>query len=260
MSSLEVQIDVKGMDIAIKKAKTNIERFGALYTTLLSYNTASGMCFNATLPLGKNRKSKVSGRKSGEGSISRDVSRAGRGVGTFINQLKQRDIERGRQVAGILALSTAKTKDDRANAARRAEKVATEVLGQVVRFYQSYSPEFHTSARKNGRVESFAGNVVINKKSTESYKKKVFNHIGKAKSGWLINTSYGWAARAPQWIARHGQNGTIKKLPDGSIEIENKLPYASDAMIKALEPFVITKAIQATNLKLHYEWQRRNKA
>lgn len=251
MSSLEVRIDVKGMDLAIKKAKTNIERFGDLYTTLLSYNTASGMCFNATLPLGKNRKSKVSGRKSGEGSISRDVSRAGRGIGTFINQLKQRDIKRAKQVAGILTL-----KEDIPTAAR----VATDVLGQVVRFYQSYSPEFHTSARKDGRVASFTGNVVINRKSTENYKKKVFEHIGKAKSGWLINTTYGWAARAPQWIARHGKNGTIKKHPDGSIEIENKLPYASNAMIKALEPFVITKATQATNLKLHYEWQRRNKA
>lgn len=251
MSSLEVRIDVKGMDLAIKKAKTNIERFGDLYTTLLSYNTASGMCFNATLPLGKNRKSKVSGRKSGEGSISRDVSRAGRGIGTFINQLKQRDIKRAKQVASILTL-----KEDIPTAAR----VATDVLGQVVRFYQSYSPEFHTSARKDGRVASFTGNVVINRKSTESYKKKVFEHIGKAKSGWLINTTYGWAARAPQWIARHGKNGTIKKHPDGSIEIENKLPYASNAMIKALEPFVITKATQATNLKLHYEWQRRNKA
>lgn len=251
MSSLEVRIDVKGMDLAIKKAKTNIERFGDLYTTLLSYNTASGMCFNATLPLGKNRKSKVSGRKSGEGSISRDVSRAGRGIGTFINQLKQRDIKRAKQVAGILTL-----KEDIPTAAR----VATDVLGQVVRFYQSYSPEFHTSARKDGRVASFTGNVVINRKSTESYKKKVFEHIGKAKSGWLINTTYGWAARAPQWIARHGKNGTIKKHPDGSIEIENKLPYASNAMIKALEPFVITKATQATNLKQHYEWQRRNKA
>lgn len=251
MSNLEVRIDVKGMDIAIKKAKTNIERFGALYTTLLSYNTASGMCFNATLPLGKNRKSKVAGRKSGEGSISRDVSRAGRGVGTFINQLKQRDQKRAKQVASILTLK----KD-----ASTAAQVATDVFGQVVRFYQSYSPEFHTSARKDGRVASFTGNVVVNRKSTESYKKKVFKHIGKAKSGWLINTSYGWAARAPQWITRHGQNGTIKKLPDGSIEIENKLPYASEAMIKALEPFVITKAEQATNLKLHYEWQRRNKA
>lgn len=251
MSSLEVRIDVKGMDIAIKKAKTNIERFGDLYTTLLSYNTASGMCFNATLPLGKNRKSKVAGRKSGEGSISRDVSRAGRGVGTFINQLKQRDQKRAKQVASILTLK----KD-----ASTAAQVATDVFGQVVRFYQSYSPEFHTSARKDGRVASFTGNVVVNRKSTESYKKKVFKHIGKAKSGWLINTSYGWAARAPQWITRHGQNGTIKKLPDGSIEIENKLPYASEAMIKALEPFVITKAEQATNLKLHYEWQRRNKA
>ncbi|PNC17333.1 hypothetical protein CXU22_12030 [Akkermansia muciniphila] len=239
------------MDIAIKKAKTNIERFGALYTTLLSYNTASGMCFNATLPLGKNRKSKVAGRKSGEGSISRDVSRAGRGVGTFINQLKQRDLKRAKQVASILTLK----KD-----ASAAAQVATDVFGQVVRFYQSYSPEFHTSARKDGHVASFTGNVVVNRKSTESYKKKVFKHIGKAKSGWLINTSYGWAARAPQWITRHGQNGTIKKLPDGSIEIENKLPYASEAMIKALEPFVITKAEQATNLKLHYEWQRRNKA
>lgn len=239
------------MDIAIKKAKTNIERFGDLYTTLLSYNTASGMCFNATLPLGKNRKSKVAGRKSGEGSISRDVSRAGRGVGTFINQLKQRDQKRAKQVASILTLK----KD-----ASTAAQVATDVFGQVVRFYQSYSPEFHTSARKDGRVASFTGNVVVNRKSTESYKKKVFKHIGKAKSGWLINTSYGWAARAPQWITRHGQNGTIKKLPDGSIEIENKLPYASEAMIKALEPFVITKAEQATNLKLHYEWQRRNKA
>ncbi len=242
---------MKGMDIAIKKAKTNIERFGALYTTLLSYNTASGMCFNATLPLGKNRKSKVAGRKSGEGSISRDVSRAGRGVGTFINQLKQRDLKRAKQVASILTLK----KD-----ASAAAQVATDVFGQVVRFYQSYSPEFHTSARKDGHVASFTGNVVVNRKSTESYKKKVFKHIGKAKSGWLINTSYGWAARAPQWITRHGQNGTIKKLPDGSIEIENKLPYASEAMIKALEPFVITKAEQATNLKLHYEWQRRNKA
>lgn len=251
MSSLEVRIDVKGMDIAIKKAKTNIERFGDLYTTLLSYNTASGMCFNATLPLGKNRKSKVAGRKSGEGSISRDVSRAGRGVGTFINQLKQRDLKRAKQVASILTLK----KD-----ASTAAQVATDVFGQVVRFYQSYSPEFHTSARKDGRVASFTGNVVVNRKSTESYKKKVFKHIGKAKSGWLINTSYGWAARAPQWITRHGQNGSIKKLPDGSIEIENKLPYASEAMIKALEPFVITKATQATNLKLHYEWQRRNKA
>ena len=86
MSNLEVRIDVKGMDLAIKNAKTNIERFGSLYTTLLSYNTASGMCFSATLPLGKNRKSKVSGRKSGEGAVSRDVSRAGRGVGSFINQ------------------------------------------------------------------------------------------------------------------------------------------------------------------------------
>ena len=251
MSNLEVRRDVKGMDIAIKKAKTNIERFGSLYTTLLSYNTASGMCFNATLPLGKNRKSKVAGRKSGEGSISRDVSRAGRGVGTFINQLKQRDLKRAKQVASILTLK----KD-----ASTAAQVATDVFGQVVRFYQSYSPEFHTSARKDGRVASFTGNVVVNRKSTESYKKKVFKHIGKAKSGWLINTSYGWAARAPQWITRHGQNGSIKKLPDGSIEIENKLPYASEAMIKALEPFVITKATQATNLKLHYEWQRRNKA
>lgn len=182
MSSLEVRIDVKGMDLAIKKAKTNIERFGDLYTTLLSYNTASGMCFNATLPLGKNRKSKVSGRKSGEGSISRDVSRAGRGIGTFINQLKQRDIKRAKQVAGILTL-----KEDIPTAAR----VATDVLGQVVRFYQSYSPEFHTSARKDGRVASFTGNVVINRKSTENYKKKVFEYIGKAKSGWLINTTYG---------------------------------------------------------------------
>lgn len=250
MSNLEVRIDVKGMDIAIKKAKTNIERFGNLYTTLLAYNTASGMCFNATLPLGKNRKSKVAGRKSGEGSISRDVSRAGRGIGTFINQLKQRDIIRAKQVAGILTL-----KDD----PQKAAEVATDVFGQVVRFYQSYHPEFHASARKNGRVASFTGNVVINRKSTESYQNKVFKHIGKAKSGWLINTSYGWSARAPQWIARHGKNGTIKKLPDGSIEIENNLPYASEAMLKALEPFVITKATQATNLKLHYEWQRRNK-
>lgn len=70
---------------------------------------------------------------------------------------------------------------------------------------------------------------------------------------------YGWAARAPQWIARHGKNGTIKKLPDGSVEIENKLPYASDAMFKALVPFVQTKALQAKNLKLHHEWQRRNR-
>ena len=251
MSNLEVRIDVKGIDLAIKNAKTNIERFGSLYTTLLSYNTASGMCFNATLPLGKNRKSKVSGRKSGEGSISRDVSRAGRGVGTFINQLKQRDIKRAKQVAGILTLK----KD-----ASTAAQIATDVFGQVVRFYQSYSPEFHTSARKAGHVASFTGNVVLNKKSTESYKKKVFKHIGKAKSGWLINTSYGWAARAPQWIARHGQNGTLKKLSDGSIEIENKLPYASEAMLKALFPFIITKATQATNLKLKYEWERRNKS
>lgn len=260
MSNLEVRIDVKGMDLAIKNAKTNIERFGSLYTTLLSYNTASGMCFNATLPLGKNRKSKVSGRKSGEGSISRDVSRAGRGIGTFINRLKERDTKRARQVAGILALSTARKKEDRVSAAKRAEKVATEVYGQIVRFYQNYSSEFHTSARKAGHVASFTGNVVLNKKSTESYKNKVFKHIGKAKSGWLINTSYGWAARAPQWIARHGQNGTIKKLSDGSIEIENKLPYASEAMLKALFPFVITKAEQATNLKLKYEWERRNKS
>ena len=134
-----------------------------------------------------------------------------------------------------------------------------DLFGQVVRFYQSYSPEFHTSARKNGRVATFAGNVVLNRKSTESYKNKVFKHIGKAKSGWLINTSYGWAARAPQWIARHGKNGTIKKLPDGSVEIENNLSYASEAMLKALVPFVQTKALQATNLKLHHEWQRRNR-
>ena len=168
MSSLEVRIDVKGMDIAIKKAKTNIERFGALYTTLLSYNTASGMCFNATLPLGKNRKSKVAGRKSGEGSISRDVSRAGRGVGTFINQLKQRDLKRAKQVASILTLK----KD-----ASAAAQVATDVFGQVVRFYQSYSPEFHTSARKDGHVASFTGNVVVNRKSTESYKKLSLIHV-----------------------------------------------------------------------------------
>lgn len=250
MSSMEVRIDVKGMDLAIKNAKTNIERFGSLYTTLLSYNTASGMCFSATLPLGKNRKSKVSGRKSGEGAVSRDVSRAGRGVGSFINQLKERDIKRARQVAGMLSLKADPQK---------AAEVATDVFGQVVRFYQSYSPEFHTSARKNGRVSSFTGNVVLNRKSTENYKNKVFKHIGKAKSGWLINTSYGWAARAPQWIARHGKNGTIKKLPDGGVEIENKLPYASEAMLKALEPFVKTKALQATNLKLHHEWQRRNR-
>ena len=99
MSSMEVRIDVKGMDTALKKAKTNIERFGNLYTALLAYNTASGMCFNATLPLGKNRKSKVSGRKSGEGAVSRDVSRAGRGIGSFINQLKGRDIKRARPVS-----------------------------------------------------------------------------------------------------------------------------------------------------------------
>ena len=246
MSSMEVRIDVKGMDSALKKVKTNIERFGNLYTTLLAYNTASGMCFNATLPLGKNRKSKVSGRKSGEGS----VSRAGRGVGSFINQLKERDIKRARQVAGMLSLKADPQK---------AAEVATDVFGQVVRFYQSYSPEFHTSARKNGRVSSFTGNVVLNRKSTENYKNKVFKHIGKAKSGWLINTSYGWAARAPQWIARHGKNGTIKKLPDGSVEIENNLSYASEAMLKALVPFVQTKALQATNLKLHHEWQRRNR-
>lgn len=55
------------------------------------------------------------------------------------------------------------------------------------------------------------------------------------------------------------KNGTIKKLPDGSVEIENKLPYASDAMFKALVPFVQTKALQAKNLKLHHEWQRRNR-
>ena len=220
MSNLEVRIDVKGMDLAIKNAKTNIERFGSLYTTLLSYNTASGMCFSATLPLGKNRK------------------------------LKGRDIKRARQVAGMLSLKADPQK---------AAEVATDVFGQVVRFYQSYSPEFHTSARKNGRVSSFTGNVVLNRKSTENYKNKVFKHIGKAKSGWLINTSYGWAARAPQWIARHGKNGTIKKLPDGGVEIENKLPYASEAMLKALEPFVKTKALQATNLKLHHEWQRRNR-
>lgn len=67
MSSMEVRIDVKGMDSALKKAKTNIERFGNLYTTLLAYNTASGMCFNATLPLGKNRKSKVSEENPGKG-------------------------------------------------------------------------------------------------------------------------------------------------------------------------------------------------
>lgn len=90
---------------------------------------------------------------------------------------------------------------------QKAAEVATDVFGQVVRFYQSYSPEFHTSARKNGRVSSFTGNVVLNRKSTENYKNKVFKHIGKAKSGWLINTSYGWAARAPQWIARHGKTG-----------------------------------------------------
>lgn len=142
---------------------------------------------------------------------------------------------------------------------QKAAEVATDLFGQVVRFYQSYSPEFHTSARKNGRVATFAGNVVLNRKSTESYKNKVFKHIGKAKSGWLINTSYGWAARAPQWIARHGKNGTIKKLPDGSVEIENNLSYASEAMLKALVPFVQTKALQATNLKLHHEWQRRNR-
>ncbi len=100
---------------------------------------------------------------------------------------------------------------------------------------------------------------MLNRKSTENYKNKVFKHIGKAKSGWLINTSYGWAARAPQWIARHGKNGTIKKLPDGSVEIENNLSYASEAMLKALVPFVQTKALQATNLKLHHEWQRRNR-
>ena len=158
MSSMEVRIDVKGMDSALKKAKTNIERFGNLYTTLLAYNTASGMCFNATLPLGKNRKSKVSGRKSGEGSVSRDVSRAGRGVGSFINQLKERDIKRARQVAGMLSLKADPQK---------AAEVATDLFGQVVRFYQSYSPEFHTSARKNGRVATFAGNVVLNRKSTE---------------------------------------------------------------------------------------------
>ena len=260
MSSQFVRIDVKGMDAAMKKAKTNIKRFGALYNTLLSYNVASGMCFNATLPLGKNRKSKVSGRKSGEGSISRDVSRAGRGIGSFINQLRERDVVRARQIGGILSLSTAKTKGGRANAANVAAKLATETLGQVVRFYQSYSPEFHASARKNGHVESFTGNVVINRKSTERYKKKMFEHIGKAKSGWLINSSYGWASRAPQWIARHGKNGRITEFPDGSIEIENKLPYASNAMIDALIPFVKTKAFQATNLKLHYEWQRRNRA
>ena len=250
MSSMEVRIDVKGMDSALKKLNTYLESFGKKYTKLIDYNTASGMCFNATLPLGKNRKSKVSGRKSGEGSVSRDVSRAGRGVGSFINQLKERDIKRARQVAGMLSLKADPQK---------AAEVATDLFGQVVRFYQSYSPEFHTSARKNGRGSSFTGNVVLNRKSTENYKNKVFKHIGKAKSGWLINTSYGWAARAPQWIARHGKNGTIKKLPDGSVEIENNLSYASEAMLKALVPFVQTKALQATNLKLHHEWQRRNR-
>ena len=101
MSSLQVRIDVKGMDIAIKNAKTNIDRFGELYLTLYAYNVAGGMCLNATLPLGKNRKSKVAGRKSGEGSASRDIARAGRGIGTFINQLKQRDIDlKGRSTSG----------------------------------------------------------------------------------------------------------------------------------------------------------------
>lgn len=133
MSSMEVRIDVKGMDSALKKAKTNIERFGNLYTTLLAYNTASGMCFNATLPLGKNRKSKVSGRKSGEGAVSRDVSRAGRGVGSFINQLKERDIKRARQVAGMLSLKADPQK---------AAEVATDVLGRLCAFIRVTARNF----------------------------------------------------------------------------------------------------------------------
>lgn len=250
MSSLQVRIDVKGMDIAIKNAKTNIDRFGELYLTLYAYNVAGGMCLNATLPLGKNRKSKVAGRKSGEGSASRDIARAGRGIGTFINQLKQRDIKRAKQVSGILTL-----KEDRQAAAR----VASDVFGQVVRFYDSYKPEFHTSARKDGHVNAFTGNVILNRKSTENYRKKVFEHIGKAKSGWVINTSYGWAARAPQWVVRHGRNGKYTKSTSGAITIENPLPYADKAMLKKFEPFILQKAAEATNLKLHYEWKRRNK-
>ncbi len=72
-------------------------------------------------------------KKIREGSVSRDVSRAGRGVGSFINQLKERDIKRARQVAGMLSLKADPQK---------AAEVATDVFGQVVRFYQSYSPEF----------------------------------------------------------------------------------------------------------------------
>lgn len=67
MSNLEVRIDVKGMDLAIKNAKTNIERFGSLYTTLLSYNTASGMCFSATLPLGKTANQRFPEENPGKG-------------------------------------------------------------------------------------------------------------------------------------------------------------------------------------------------
>ena len=50
--------------------------------------------------------------------------------------------------------------------------------------------------------------------------------------------------------------------PEGLLASETEPPWAlaaSEAMLKALVPFVQTKALQATNLKLHHEWQRRNR-
>ena len=245
-----IKCNVEWLDKAIRDGHKNIQRFGGLFLDMYASNVARGMCFNATLPLGKNRKSKVAGRKSGEGSASRDIARAVGAPGKAYRMFKERDPVMARPVYAML----------RQKKEQEAQQVAFD-SGVPVTFYASFTKRMHKDARRRGTVDAFSGRVTSDSRGLKKYRMEVFKHIGKAKSGWTWPTSYGWQAtgRLPQWITRHGLNGIYRRTGD-SVEIINPVPYAKEAMIERLFPLVYSHALTATNLKLHHEWKRINKS
>lgn len=243
-----IKCSVEGLEKAIRDGNKNIARFGRLFLDMYASNVGRGMCFNATLPLGKNRKSKVSGRKSGEGSLSRDIGLA---IGTpskAYELFQQYDPLHARPAYSML--KNKKIKD--------AQQMALDG-GVPVTFYANFSKQMHTEARKNGHVDQSSGRITADVKSLKKYRNEMYKHIGKAKSGWTWPSTYGWQAvgRLPNWITRHGLNGEYKATAE-SVEIMNPVPFAKEAMLEKMYPLIYANALSATNLKLNHEWKRLN--
>lgn len=61
-----IKCNVEWLDKAIRDGHKNIQRFGGLFLDMYASNVARGMCFNATLPLGKTGNPRWPGESPGK--------------------------------------------------------------------------------------------------------------------------------------------------------------------------------------------------